>query len=133
MSIVYMLLIGSNLIILNLQTILNVFGLTIPLNVAYIHVSCCFGTFYFLLLTIINITWLKYLNKFFWKSVRPLDEGFIVSLCTLNNSLFSTLLTTAWIQSNGGKFLLWTITDPFEWHMTYWIKEDDIIDNNYMR
>ena len=133
MSIFYMLLIGSNIFNLTLQTFLVVFGFTLPLNVAYYQVFCESFLYFFLLLTLIEISWLKYMHKFVWKSVRPLDEAFVVTCCTLNKTVFCTLLSMAWIQSYGGKNLLLAITDPFEWHMTYWINDDLVRDNNYLR
>ena len=133
MSIFYMLLICSNIFNLTLQTFLVVFGFTLPLNVAYYQVFCESFLYFFPILTLIEISWLKYMHKFVWKSVRPLDEGFVVTCCTLNKAVFCTLLSIAWIQSYGGKNLLLTITDPFEWHMTYWINDGIVRDNNYLR
>ena len=126
-------LIGSNIFNLTLQTFLVVFGFTLPLNVAFYQVFCESFLYFFLLLTLIEISWLKYMHKFVWKSVRPLDEAFVVTCCTLNKTVFCTLLSMAWIQSYGGKNLLLAITDPFEWHMTYWINDDIVRDNNYLR
>ena len=131
MTIFYILTIVSNLINLTLQTTLVIFGLTLPLNFAYLQVLCLSFMYFFFLLTLTEITWLKYLHKYVWKSVRPLDEGFVVTCCTLNNIVFSALFSIAWIQSNGGKVLIMTITNPFEWHMTYWITEENVNDNYF--
>ena len=131
MTIFYMLTIVSNLINLTLQTTLVVFGITLPLNFAYLQVLCLSFMYFFFLLTLTEITWLKYLHKYVWKSVRPLDEGFVVTCCTLNNTVFSTLFSMAWIKSSGGKMLIFAITDSFEWHMTYWINEKKISDNYF--
>ena len=131
MTIFYMLTIVSNLINLTLHTTLVIFGITLPLNFAYLQVLCLSFMYFFFLLTLTEITWLKYLHKYVWKSVRPLDEGFVVTYCTLNNTVFSTLFSIAWIKSSGGKMLIFAITDPFEWHMTYWINEGKISDNYF--
>ena len=131
MTIFYMLTIVSNLINLTLHTTLVIFGITLPLNFAYLQVLCLSFMYFFFLLTLTEITWLKYLHKYVWKSVRPLDEGFVVTYCTLNNTVFSTLFSMAWIKSSGGKMLIFAITDPFEWHMTYWINEEKISDNYF--
>ena len=131
MSIFYMLLIVSNLVNLTFQTFLVVFGMTLPMHMAYIQIFCQFTLYSIFLLTLTEITWLKFLHKYVWKSVRPLDEGFVVTCCTLNNVVFSALFSIAWIQSNGGKVLIMTITNPFEWHMTYWITEENVNDNYF--
>ena len=131
MSIFYMLLIVSNLVNLTFQTFLVVFGMTLPMHMAYIQIFCQFTLYSIFLLTLTEITWLKFLHMYVWKSVRPLDEGFVVTCCTLNNVVFSALFSIAWIQSNGGKVLIMTITNPFEWHMTYWITEENVNDNYF--
>ena len=133
MSTFYILLIGSNIINHTLTTILVIFSLKLPLNIALVQIFCESMLWHFFLLTLIEISWLKYLHKFVWKSIRPLDEGFVVAYCTLNNTVFSALLSIAWIKSSGGKFLLMTITNPMEWHMNYWINDGILIDNNYFR
>ena len=119
MSIFYMLLIVSNLVNLTFQTFLVVFGMTLPMHMAYIQIFCQFTLYSIFLLTLTEITWLKFLHMYVWKSVRPLDEGFVVTYYTLNNTVFSTLFSMAWIKVSGGKMLIFAITDPFEWHMTY--------------
>ena len=131
MTIFYMLTIVSNLINLTLQTTLVIFGITLPLNFAYLQVLCLSFMYFFFLLTLTEITWLKYLHKYVWKSVRPIDEGFVVTYCTLNNTVFSTLFSMAWIKVSGGKMLIFAITDPFEWHMTWWINDEKISDNYF--
>ena len=123
LSIIYAINIGSNVTILTIRTILTVFDLTLPLNISYFFLFCeCLSIFYNLL-TIIEISWLKYFYKFVWKSVRPLDEGFVVSCFTLNNIIFGALLTIAWIMSGSGKKWLMKVADPLEWHITFWISD----------
>ena len=124
MSIFYMLVIGSNLINLNFQMILTIFGWTISSNLAYLNLFCQFFLVVYFFLTLIEISWLKYLHKFIWKSVRPLDDGFVVACCTFNNIVFSTVLAVAWIMSGGGKAFLISILCSLEWHLTFWINED---------
>ena len=101
MSTFYILLIGSNIINHTLTTILVIFTLKLPLNIALVQIFCESMLWHFFLLTLIEISWLKYLHKFVWKSIRPLDEGFVVGYCTLNNAVFSALLSIAWIKSGG--------------------------------
>ena len=133
MSIFYVLMIASNLINLNIRVILTVFGLTLPIKLAYVQIFCEFTLILFLLLTLIEITWIKYLYKFVWKSVRPIDEGFVVTCCTLINTTFSSLLSVAWIKSEGGKLNIKSITGSFDWHYNYLLNEVDPDDNNYFR
>ena len=123
LSIIYAIIIGSNITILTIRTILTIFDLTLPLNLSYLLLFCESFLILFYLLTFIEISWLKYSYKFVWKSIRPLDEGFVVSCFTLNNIVFSILLSIAWIMSGLGKMFLKNVTDPFEWHVTFWINE----------
>ena len=126
-------MIGSNSITLTLRTILSIFNLTLPLNLAYFFLPFCESFFIFYsLLTYIEITWLKYFYKFVWKSVRPLDEGFVVSCFTLNNIVFATLLTGAWVMSGTGKMYLMNVIDPFQWHITFWIDHSFNSDFRYV-
>ena len=115
--------IGMNIFFLNVRIILTIFGLTLPLNLAYFIVLCENILIFYFLLTLIEISWLKYFYKFVWKSVRPLDEGFVVSCFTLNNIVFATLLSIGWLMSGKGKLLLMHVADPFEWHVTFWLNE----------
>ena len=133
MSIFYVLMIGSNLINLNIRVILTVFGLTLPINLAYVQIFCEFTLILFLLLTLIEITWIKYLYKFVWKSVRSIDEGLIVTCCTLINATFSSLLSVAWIKSGGGKLNIKSITGSFDWHFNYRLIEVNPDNYNYFR
>ena len=115
--------IGINIFFLNVRIILTIFGLTLPLNLAYFIVLCESIMIFYFLLTLIEISWLKYFYKFVWKSVRPLDEGFVVSCFTLNNIVFATLLSIGWLMSGRGKRYLMHVADPFEWHITFWLNE----------
>jgi len=124
MSIFYMLAIGSNLINLNFQVIFTILGWTIPLSLAYVNLFCQFFLIVYFFLTTIEISWLKYLHKFIWKSVRPIDDGFVVTCCTINNIVFSSILAVAWIMSGGGMAFLISILCSFEWHLTFWINKD---------
>ena len=133
MSIFYLWMIGSNLINLNIRVILTVFGLTLPINLAYVQIFCEFALILYLLLTLIEITWIKYLYKFVWKSVRPIDECFVVTCCTLINATFSSFLSVAWIKSGGGNLNIKSITGSFDWHFNYWLYEVSPEDNNYFR
>ena len=120
---VYSIMIASNITILTLRTIITIFDLTLPLNLSYFILFCESFSIFYQLLTFIEISWLKYFYKFVWKSVRPLDDGFVVSCFTLNNIVFGTLLSIAWIMSGSGKLHLMHVADPFEWHITYWISD----------
>lgn len=131
MSIFYMLAIGSNLINLNFQVILTIFGWTIPLSLAFVNLFCQFFLIVYFFLTTIEISWLKYLHKFIWKSVRPIDDGFVVACCTINNIVFSSILAVAWIMSGGGMAFLISILCSFEWHLTFWINEDASIKTHF--
>ena len=123
LSIIYAIIIGSNLTTLTIRTILTIFDLTLPINFSYFFLFCeCFFVYYYLL-TIIEISWLKFFFKFVWKSVRPLDEGFVVFCFTFNNIVFGTLLTIAWMMSGSGKIWLMKVADPLEWHITFWISD----------
>ena len=132
MTIFYTSMIMSNLINLNFQFILTLFDLTISLNLAYTHLFCEFFLVVYFFLTLIEITWLKYLYKFIWKSMRSIDDCFVVACCCINNVVFSTLLAVAWIMSGGGKAFLVSILRSFEWHITFWINEH-VIFRTYFR
>ena len=123
MSIFHAIAIACNIIFLTVRTVLTVFGLTLPMNVAYFLAFCEVTMSYYFLLNLIEISWLKYFYKYVWKSVRPLDEGFVVSCFTLNNIAFSTLLSGAWLMSGRGQRFLKSLVDPLEWHITFWINE----------
>ena len=110
-----------NIFLLNVRIILIIFGLILPMNLAYFIVLCENVLAVYFLLTLIEISWLKYSYTFVWKSVRPLDEGFVVSCLTLYNLVFATLLSIGWLMSGRGKILLMYVADPFEWHITFWI------------
>ena len=123
LSIFYAIMILSNFIILTSRTTLSLFDLNLPLNLSYFLPFCESFFIFYLLLTLIEIYWLKIFYKFVWKSVRPLDEGFVVSCLTLNNIVFATLLSIGWLMSGKGKLSLMYVADPFEWHITFWINE----------
>ena len=56
------------------------------MNVAYFLTFCEVTMTNYFLLTLIEISWLKYFYKYVWKSVRPLDEGFVVSCSCYSDS-----------------------------------------------
>ena len=123
LSIAYAIQIGCNVIVLTFRTILTIFELTLPLNLSYFFFFCFFFSLCFLILTLIEISWLKYFYKFVWRSVRPLDEGLVVSCFILNNIAFGTLLTIVQMMSGRGKIWLMTLADPFEWYITFSISD----------
>ena len=114
-------MIGFNITIITLRTIIALLGLSLPFIFSYFILFCESFSIFYQLLTFIEICWLKYFYKFVWKSVRPLDDGFVVSCFTLNNTVFGTLLSIAWIMSGSGKLHLMHVDNPFEWHITFWI------------
>ena len=120
---IYAIVIGINITILTLRTIITILGLSLPLIISYFILFCESFSIFYQLLTFIEISWLKYFYKFVWKSVRSLDDGMVVSCFTLNNTVFATLLSIAWIMSGSGKLHLMHVADPFEWHITFWISD----------
>ena len=123
LSIVFAIMIGCNLTLLTLRTILIIFDLTLPLNLSYFLFFCEFFFLFYYILTYTEVSWLKYFYKFVWKSVRPLDEGFVVSCCTLNNIVFGSLLSIVFMMSGRGKKWLMHVADPLDWHITFWISD----------
>ena len=110
-----MLLLIANWIPLNLMFVGFVFDITFPTFVGFIKAAVEKTLMETALLLQVESIWIKYWIEFKWRSVRPIDDKFVVTCLVIVNIFIGLSSATITLTLAGGDIpLTYGIVSPFD-------------------
>ena len=110
-----MLLLIANWFPLNLMFVGSVFDITFPTYVGFIKAAVEKTLMETALLLQVESIWIKYWIEFKWKSVRPIDDSFVVTCLVIVNIFIGFSSATITLTLAGGDIpLTYGIVSPFD-------------------
>ena len=125
---------GLNLTIFNVKISMLVLEVQMPMGIIY---ACHFirtTASFFLMFIIFESVLIRYWTEFVWKTVKPIDDQFVIFCLTLINTFISSYLSILKILSGGdpkhftGQQLIFEskgreITNKFRYEFsTFWVR-----------
>ena len=124
---------GLNSTTFNVKICMLVFEVQMPMGIIYachfIRTASCFSLLFILLESVL----IRYWTEFVWKTVKPIDDQFVIFCLTLINTFVSSYLSILKILSGGdgkhftGQQIIFQprreITNQFKYEFsTYWVR-----------
>ena len=98
----YGLLLVANLIPLNITFLSFVFDITFPIYIGFFKGAIEFSVLIFAVLLQIETIWIKYWIEFKWKSVKPIDDKFVLTSLIIINTVISICIAISVVILSGG-------------------------------
>ena len=92
----------ANLIPLNITFLSFVFDITFPIYIGYFKGTIEFSVLIFAVLIQIETIWIKYWIEFKWKSVKPIDDKFVLTSLIIINTVISICIAISVVILSGG-------------------------------
>ena len=110
-SLGFTIVILRNLVILNLATIFALFDIHFPFYIVYIHKFVTVFSMFFFLFLVIQSCIIRYWTEFIWKSVRPIDDRFVMAFLTAKDTFLSILFSTMVVWNADGMKDTWWLSN----------------------
>ena len=105
----------ANLIPLNITFLSFVFDITFPIYIGYFKGTIEFSVLIFSVLLQIETIGIKYWIEFEWKSVKPIDDQFVLSSLVIINTIISVSIAISVVILSGGDIpLTYGIVSTFD-------------------
>ena len=113
-----MVLIMANVIPLTISFLAFSFDIWFPISICYLKAYFDIMAVVFVILLQIEICWIKYWVEFKWKSVKQINDGYVItSLVLVNFAISSYVSILGVIESAGIQPITIGIGSPFERHV----------------
>ena len=110
-------LLMTNVIPLTISFLSFSFDIWFPILICYLKAYFDIKAVVFVILLQIEICWIKYWVEFKWKSVKQINDGFVItSLVVVNFAISSYVSVLGVIESAGIQPITIGISSPFDRH-----------------
>ena len=125
---------GLNLTTFNVKISMLVLEVQMPMGIIYVCHFIRTASSFFLMFIIFESVLIRYWTEFVWKTVKPIDDQFVIFCLTLINTFISSYLSIFKILSGGdgkhftGQQLIFDskgreITNKFRYEFsTFWVR-----------
>ena len=110
-----MMLLMANVIPLTISFLSFSFDIWFPISICYLKAYIDIMSVVFVILLQIEICWIKYWVEFKWKSVKQINDGFVITFLVVANLAISSYVSILGVMESAGiQPITIGISSPFD-------------------